>query len=418
MSGLKYWLWLTSRKGMDPVSALTVLDHFITPERAYYADGEDYDTLPIKPQIRQALMEKELDSAERILEQCEMLGLRIMTFQDADYPTRLKQLADPPALLYIRGRTFHFDEEAAIGVVGAREPSVYGLQCAERFGLELARGGALLVSGIAEGIDSAAIRGALKGGGPVVSVLAGGVDVPFPMQHRYLYEDVAAAGALISEYPPGTPHKGFHFRARNRILSGLSLGVLAVECRMQSGTMITVNHAIEQNRDVFAVPGPIMGAPMSEGPNRLIRQGARLVTCASDILEEYWDRYPLKLSRSMPLTPEAAQARLEDLRRSDGEIPAVLEEKREPEREVVPEIQESEREVVLLQEQRERFTDDELAVLSALGGKILSADEIVELTQLPARRVLSTLTMLQIGQSVEERPGRRFASLVKLEQTK
>ena len=252
----------------------------------------------------------------------------------------------------------------------------------------------------------------------MVSVLAGGVDVPFPPQHRYLYEDVAAAGALISEYPPGTPHKGHHFLARNRILSGLSLGVLAVECRMQSGTMITVNHAIEQNRDVFAVPGPIMGAPMSEGPNRLIRQGARLVTCASDILEEYWDRYPLKLSRSMPLTPEAAQARLEDLRRSDGEIPAVLEEKREPEREVVPEIRESEREVVLLQEQRERFTDDELSVLSALGGKTLSADEIVELTQLPARRVLSTLTMLQIGQSVEERPGRRFASLVKLEQTK
>ena len=157
---------------------------------------------------------------------------------------------------------------------------------------------------------------------------------------------------------------------------------------------------------------------MSEGPNRLIRQGARLVTCASDILEEYWGRYPLKLSRSMPLTPEAAQARLEDLRRSDGEIPAVLEEKRELEREVVPEIRESEREVVLLQEQRERFTDHELAVLSALGGKTLSADEIVELTQLPARRVLSTLTMLQIGQSVEERPGRRFASLVKLEQTK
>ena len=157
---------------------------------------------------------------------------------------------------------------------------------------------------------------------------------------------------------------------------------------------------------------------MSEGPNRLIRQGARLVTCASDILEEYWDRYPLKLSRSMPLTPEAAQARLKDLRRSDGEIPAVLEEKPEPEREAAPEVRETERETVPLQEQRERFTDDELAVLSALGGKTLSADEIVELTQLPARRVLSTLTMLQIGQSVEERPGRRFASLVELEQTK
>jgi len=417
MSGLKYWLWLTSRKGMDPVSVLTVLDHFITPERAYYGDMEDYEGIPIRSQALQGLMDKELDTAEHILEQCEMLGLRIMTFQDADYPTRLKQLADPPALLYIRGKTFHFDEEAAIGVVGAREPSVYGRQCAERFGLELARGGALLVSGIAEGIDSCAIRGALKGGGPVVSVLAGGVDVPFPSQHRYLYEDVAAAGALISEYPPGTPHKGFHFRARNRILSGLSLGVLAVECRMQSGTMVTVNHAIEQNRDVFAVPGPIMGAPMSEGPNRLIRQGARLVTCASDILEEYWDRYPLKLSRSAPLTPEAAQARLEDLRRSGEEpVAATLEEESVPEGEKAADAKPSKRKTVPAKEQRERFTDDELAVLAALGGKLLSADELVELTQLPARRVLSTLTMLQIGQVVEERAGRRFAALIALEE--
>ncbi len=417
MSGLKYWLWLTSRKGMDPVSALTVLDHFTTPERAYYADGEDYNDLPIRPQACQGMLDKELDSAEGILERCDKLDLRIMTFQDGDYPSRLKQLADPPAVLYIRGKVFHFDEEAAIAVVGAREPSVYGRQCAERFGLELAGAGALVVSGMAEGIDSCAIRGALKGGGPVVSVLAGGIDVPFPAHHRYLYEDVAAAGALISEYPPGTPHKGHHFRPRNRILSGLSLGVLAVECRMQSGTMLTVNHAIEQNRDVFAVPGPIAGAPMSEGPNRLIRQGARLVTCGADILEEYWGRYPLRLSRSAPLTPEAAQARLDDLRRNEeneGEVSP-----REPKQPDSPQelAHEPRQELVSAQTQRERFTDDELAVLSALGTKTLSADELVELTQLPARRVLSTLTMLQIGGSVEEKPGRRFSSLVKLEST-
>lgn len=415
MSGLKYWLWLTGLKGMDAVSTLTVLDHFTTPERAYYAEPEDFADLPLRQQLVRVLGDKSLDHAERVLEKCEMLGLRIMTFQDADYPNRLKQLADPPAVLYVRGRTFHFDEEAAIGVVGTREASVYGRQCAELFGMELARGGALVVSGMAEGIDSCAIRGALKGGGQVVSVLAGGVDVPFPPQHRYLYEDVAAAGALISEYPPGTPHKGHHFLARNRILSGLSLGVLAVECREHSGTMSTVNHAIEQNRDIFAVPGPILAAPMSEGPNALIRQGARLVTCAGDILEEYWDRYPLKLARSAPLTPEAAQARLDSLRRSEGEhIPAVLSEPSEPE---VPKPQPLRQEVVKAVQQRERFTDDELAVIAALGTKMLTADELVELTQLPARRVLSTLTMLQIAQSVEERPGRRFASLIKLEET-
>lgn len=411
MASLKYWLWLTSRKGMDAPSALTVLDHFITPERAYYADLEDYEPLPIRPQLKRELMVKKLDTAEEILEQCEMQGVRIMTFQDADYPNRLKQIADPPAVLYIRGKVFHFDEEAAIGVVGTREPSAYGVRCAERLGLELARGGALLVSGIAEGLDSCAIRGALKGGGPVVSVLAGGVDVPYPPKHRYLYEDVAAAGALISEYPPGTANKGFHFLARNRILSGLSLGVLAVECRLHSGTMSTVNHALEQDRDIFAVPGAI-DAPMSEGTNRLIRQGARLVTCGADILEEYWERFPLKLSRSAPLTPEAAQARLEDLDR-EGPGEEKQEESAKPRKSPEP-GQKKER--VPLEEQKDRFTDDELAVLCALGDKLLSADELVELTQLPARRVLSTLTMLQIGAAVEERPGRRFAALVKLEE--
>jgi len=306
MASLKYWLWLTSLKGMDSVGALTVLDHFVTPERAFYADGEEYDQLPLRPALRRALEDKGLDRAEEILEGCERLGLRVMTFQDADYPQRLRQIADPPAVLYIRGKTFHFDEEAAIGVIGAREPTPYGEKWAERFGLELAAGGALVVSGIAQGLDARAIRGALKGGGPVVSVLAGGVDVPYPPRHRYLYEDVAAAGALISEYPPGTAVDGRQFPRRNRILSGLCLGVLAVECRPFGGTMSTVSHALEQDRDVFAVPGAL-DAPMSEGTNRLIQQGAKLVTCARDILEEYWDRFPQKLGRAVPLSPEAAR---------------------------------------------------------------------------------------------------------------
>jgi DNA processing protein len=144
---------------------------------------------------------------------------------------------------------------------------------AGKLGLELARQGALLVSGIAQGLDAAAIRGALKGGGPVVSVLGGGVDVVYPRENRFLYEDVAAAGALISEYPPGTGIQAGHFPVRNRIISGLSLAVVAVECRWKSGTMRTVERALDQDRDVFAVPGPADG-PMSEGPNRLIQQGA------------------------------------------------------------------------------------------------------------------------------------------------
>ncbi len=407
MSALKYWAWLTSRKGLGAVGAMTVLNHFSTPELAYYADPEEYSYLPLDSQARQALKDKTMDAAEKILEDSERLGLRLMTIQDADYPERLRQLSDPPALLYIRGKTFHFDEEAAIGVVGAREPSEYGRSAAEKFGLELAKGGALVVSGIAQGLDSCALRGALRGGGPAVSVLAGGVDRPFPAENRWLYEDVAAAGALISEYPPGTPHRGQNFPRRNRILSGLCLGVLAVECRPYGGTMSTVNHALEQNRDVFAVPGAI-DAPMSEGANRLIQRGAKLVTCGRDILEEYWDRFPVKLAASAPLPPEAVRARLAGLEADRPDEPTPPPRERRdggPLREAVPR-----------EKQRERFTDDQLALLNALGEKARTADELVELTQIPTKRVLSALTMLQVQGAVEEAAGRRFSALVRLEE--
>lgn len=407
MSAWKYWIWLTTRKGLGAVGAMTVLDHFVTPERAYWADPEDYDFLPLEPQAREGLRNKSLDGAERVLADCERLGLQMVAIQDAGYPERLRQLADPPLLLYVRGKMFRFDEEAAIGVVGAREPSEYGRLAAEKLGLELAKGGALVVSGIAEGLDACAIRGALKGGGPVVSVLGGGTDVIYPPKHRYLYEDVAAAGALVTEYPPGTPNDGRNFPRRNRILSGLCLGVVAVECRPFGGTMSTVNHALEQDRDVFAVPGAI-DAPMSEGTNRLIRQGAKLVTCGRDILEEYWDRFPAKLGRSAPLTPEAARARLEGLREErPAQDPGKPRERKEaaPRREAVPR-----------ERQKERFTDDQLCVLGALKDKTRSADQLVELTQIPARRVLSALTMLQVEGAVEELPGKRFAALVELEE--
>ena len=183
--------------------------------------------------------------------------------------------------------------------------------------------------------------------------------------------------------------------------------MLAVECRPFGGTMLTVNHALEQDRDVFAVPGPI-DAQMSEGTNRLIQQGAKLVTCGRDILEEYWDRFPQKLASAAPLPPQVAQARLEEPREPGGpEQPA----RAEPEAEPTPG-----RERIPRGEQKSRFTDDELTILAALADKPLGADEIVERTQIPARYVLSALTMLQVQGAVEERPGRRFWALVELEE--
>ena len=264
---------------------------------------------------------------------------------------------------------------------------------------ELAREGALVVSGIAQGLDTEAVRGALKGGGPVVSVLGCGIDVAYPRENRFLYEDVAATGALLSEYPPGTPPEGWHFPVRNRIISGVSLGVVAVECGVRSGTMTTVRQALDQDRDVFAVPGNA-DAPMSEGPNRLIQQGARLVTCARDVLREYEDRFPGKVRRPVPLSGEEAAARLEPRAEEPEEKHTEDAEKavdKSPERAYID---------------RSALTDDQIELLAALEEKKLLADDLIELTQIPARRVLSALTMLQVQGYVAERPGRRFEALV------
>ena len=403
MASLKYWLWLTTRRGLGAPGALRVLEHFASPERAYYADPEEYALVSgLDEETRQSLADKDTGQADRILAACDSQGLRLLTLQDADYPERLRQIPVPPPVLYIRGRLPAFDEEAAIGLVGTRTPTAYGEQMAGRLGFELARGGALVVSGIARGLDSAALKGALKAGGTVVSVLGGGADVYYPRENRWLYEDVAAAGALITEYPPGTENLPGHFPVRNRIISGLCLGVAAIECGLHSGTMRTMEWVWEQDRDAFAVPGPV-GAPMSEGTNRLIQQGAKLITCGEDILMEYRGRYPVRLPAPAAPDPETVRRRLEEPARP-APRPAPPPE---PEREVVP-----------LARQKERFTDDELAVLTALGEARRSADELVELTGIPVRRVTTALTMLQVRAAVAEDPGRRFSSLLRLEAEK
>lgn len=409
MAALNYWLWLTTRKGVGQRGVLRGLEYFGTPERVYFAQREDLEMIPdLAPQAIRGLLDKNMEESEAILGRCDRLGVQIMTIQDADYPERLRQLSDPPAVLYILGRRIRFDEEAAIGVVGSRKPSAYGQQVAPRLGLELARCGALLVSGIAQGIDSLALRGALKGGGSVVSVLAGGVDVPYPKENRFLYQDVAAVGALISEYPPGTPHRAEQFPIRNRLISGLSLGVVAVECARFSGTMRTIDHALEQNRDVFAVPGNI-DAPMSQGPNWLIQQGARPVTCGEDILADYWDQFPQKLSHAKAMEPEHLRQRLEPPAKAQKEEPKPEPQQEEPK-------EKPGRPKISLSEQRERFTDDQLVVLHAMLEGADTADVLVDRTQIPARRVLSALTMLQVDGAAEQRPGGRYAPLVELEQ--
>lgn len=408
MATLKYWLWLTGRAGLSPARRRELVERMGSPESIYFADPGEY-TLEenLSETARRSLSDKSMDAAEEILAQCEQLGISLLTIQDARYPDCLKNIPDPPLALYYKGKLPDFDRELTIGMVGARECSEYGKTMASRLGLELARSGAVIVSGIAQGIDSHAIKGALAGGGTVVSVLAGGIDKKYPWESRFLYDDVAAVGALISEYPPGTPHKGSHFPVRNRIISGLSDGVVAVEGREKGGTMVTMDLALEQNRDTFAVPGPA-DAPMSAGTNRLIRMGwAKLVTSSADILAEYEGRRPIR--RAVPLSEEETTQRLKTAQTPAQET--VSAEKKEVDKS-------ANRAYIDWKSARELFTDDERDILFTLAEKDRLADEIIEATQIPARRVLSALTVLQVRGYVEERTGKRFAALALLREDK
>ena len=391
MSALKYWVWLAECRGVSNQAVLALLRHFGSPEDVFYADtGEILLTEGITREQAKALEDHKLDKADKILADCQRLGLRILTIQDAEYPGRLQNIYDPPCLLYVKGRLPAIDETAAVAVVGTRDCTPYGVACAEKLGYGLASGGAVVVSGLAKGIDAAASRGALRAGGVTVGVVGNGLDVHYPYESRYLYEDIAAAGALLSEYPPGTEPAGNHFPARNRIISGLSLATLVVEAPERSGALITAETALEQGRDVFAVPGPI-DAPASVGCNRLIRDGAGLVSDAWDILREYAGRFPEKLKQD--------EAR---------EQPAVLgyqaRQKAEP-KPVPPSLDLN----------KSSLTDDQLNLLRAMSDEEPAlVDDLIEQTGIPTRRVLSALTLLEMEQLVTQHSGKRYTRAVTL----
>ena len=243
-----------------------------------------------------------------MLEDCARDGQFLLTMDDAGYPARLRNIYDPPLLLYGKGSLPLFDDEVAVTVVGTRDCTPYGVRAASQLGYELARQGALLVSGMAKGIDGEALKGALRAGGFTAAVLGGGADVVYPAANRRLYEDIAATGVILSEYPPGTEPKGDHFPVRNRLLSALSLATVVVEAPEKSGALITAATALEQGREVFAVPGPF-DAPKSRGCNALIREGAGLVCEAWDVLSFYESRFPHEAAASAGHDPAYAQGR-------------------------------------------------------------------------------------------------------------
>lgn len=221
---------------------------------------------------------------EQTEKKCAKMGIRILTFFDADYPKMLKEIYDPPLLLYMKGALIP-EDGAAVAAVGTRHPSPYGLRVAHKFSYELAGSGITIVSGLARGIDAEAHRGALDARGRTIAVLGCGLDMIYPKENEKLYGRITESGTLLSEFSPGTPPLAHHFPCRNRIIAGLSLGVLVVEAHSRSGSLITARLAAEEGREVYAVPGSIESVS-SRGTNHLIEEGARMVTGSDGIIED------------------------------------------------------------------------------------------------------------------------------------
>jgi len=292
-------------------------------------------------------------------------GSRVLTLGDGDYPEALRWIPEPPPVLYIRG-TLRHEDSLAVAVVGSRRPSPYGQLAAQRLSAELAQYGLTVVSGLARGIDSLAHRGALQAGGRTIAVLGSGINVVYPPEHRRLYDAISAQGAVVSEFPCDTKPDRWNFPRRNRIISGLALGTLVVEASDHSGSLHTARHALEQGREVFAVPGRI-DVPSSRGTNDLIKRGAKLVAGMDDILEELPAAVRLAVGQRGP-TSEVTGA------------PPCL-----------PDL-----------------TTAEAQVLALVAPEETHIEAVIHASQLPAQVVASILVSLELRGLVRQFPGKFF----------
>ncbi len=302
---------------------------------------------------------------DRELTDMQACGARAIDSSSPEYPKLLKEIHAPPIVLYVIGNILERDCHA-IGIVGSRQSSIYGAECARRFGYQLAYAGLTVVSGLAMGIDTYAHQGALAAKGRTIAVLGSGLKALYPPENKLLAERISNSGAVISEFPMRTKPDRQTFPMRNRIVSGCSIGVLVVEAATNSGAMITANQAVEQGRAVYAVPGPI-NSPSSQGCNRLIQQGAKLVTDVSDLLDDF------------------------GLLFSPADLPKT--EQRPPPQDL---------------------SDQERAVFLAIGTQETHVDDIIRISKLPSHQVLSKLFALELRRIVKQLPGKFF---VRLDQT-
>jgi DNA processing protein len=285
MSDTKYWVGFTLIPGIGRVRLSRLEQHFGKLERAWQASSTELETAGLDNRsIESVISNRSKISLDDEMEKLERYKVTVLTIKDEAYPFRLKEIYEPPPVIYVRG-SLTPEDDWSLAVVGTRRPTFYGREVSEQIAGDLARNRITIISGLAKGIDATAHRAALDSGGRSIAVFGCGLDIVYPREHVQLARQIMENGALLSEFPLGTTPRRENFPLRNRIMSGLSLGVLVVEAREVSGALITAGHALEQNREVFAVPGSVLSAA-SRGTNRLIQDGAKLVSEANDILEE------------------------------------------------------------------------------------------------------------------------------------
>ena len=401
-----YWIWFAELADISVLQKHCLLEHFRDPEEIYHATTEALRALHLPDKQLQSLQQKDLTPAQQIVNTCRRKGIGILALQDTAYPSRLKNTPDAPIVLYYNGILPDWEERPFVGIVGTRKASGYGLQVAHQMGSQIAAGGGMIVSGGAFGADTAAMQGALDSDKPCVGVLGCGVDIVYPTSNRRLFTRVVEDGCLLSEYPPGTSPKPWHFPQRNRIISGLSDGVLVAEAPEKSGALITARLALEQGRDVFTVPGNINTVSCA-GSNLLLQEGALAVFSGWDVLKEYQQRYPetVKIPARTSVLPEgnplmnvAQTATIPEKIQNDPEKP----QKKPIDNQRISTYS-------VLNNEQPAFSDEEQAVLALLTRHPQEPADIIARTDLPSGQVLSLLTMLAVKGMVLKHPGGRVS---------
>ncbi|MCX7715505.1 MAG: DNA-processing protein DprA [Clostridia bacterium] len=396
MEEVIYWLWLASLPNMNSHKITNLLTAFENAEQIYEAKAADYSGIyGLNAHDIAALSNKDLETAHTVLNRTELSGARVLTYDDINYPDMLRQIENPPYVLYIKGEIMKWDRLLPIAVVGTRNYTEYGLKAAVSICTDLARAGVTIVSGMARGLDSAAAVAAIRAGNKTIAVLGCGIDVVYPAENGKLMSAIEKHGAIITEYPPGTRPLGQNFPQRNRIISGLSRGTLVIQAPLKSGALITANYALESGKDVFAVPGDIT-SEYSRGTNALIKAGAKLVENAQDILDEY--SFEINL---LNLPAQKKEEVLEEIKYAKESKKSI---KNKPCATEINNVK-----TVTIEDTRYKdLNEDERKIISMLIEKNMHIDDIAREGKLQANIVNATLTVLEMKGLVSQLPGKNF----------